>query len=121
MTVMTAVSVAAYAMLAGGAALAMVRVWRGPALLDRVVATETLLAIVAGGLAVYAGLERNATVVPVLVVVALLGFLGAVAVARYVGGMLLQSSGDATDVGLQPAAELAAGERRPGTTEGEGR
>jgi multicomponent Na+:H+ antiporter subunit F len=42
-------------------------------------------------------------------VVALLGFLGAVSVARYVGGMLLQSSGDATDVGLPPAAELAAG------------
>jgi multicomponent Na+:H+ antiporter subunit F len=116
----TAVWIAAYTMLSGGAALSLVRVWRGPSLLDRVVATETLLAIIAAGIAVYAGLASEPTVVPVLVVVALLGFLGAVSVARYVGGMLLQSSGDATDVGLPPAAELAAG-GTPGNPDGEER
>jgi multicomponent Na+:H+ antiporter subunit F len=97
--------VAAFAMLSGGAALALVRVWRGPSLLDRVVATETLLAIVAGGVAVYAALARDATVVPVLVVVALLGFLGAVAAARYVGGMLGHSSADGRDAGLPVPTE----------------
>jgi multicomponent Na+:H+ antiporter subunit F len=116
----TAVWIAAYAMLSGGAALSLVRIWRGPSLLDRVVGTETLLAIVVGGIAVYAGLAGEPTVVPVLVVVALLGFLGAVAVARYVGGMIVESSGDATDVGLPPAGELATG-GTPDASDGEER
>jgi multicomponent Na+:H+ antiporter subunit F len=42
----------------------------------------------------------------VLVVVALLAFVGSVSVARYVGGMLLRSStGDGRDLGLPVAAE----------------
>ena len=44
--------------------------------------------------------------VPVLVVVSLLAFVGSVSVARYVGGMLLRSrTGDGRDVGLLVAAE----------------
>ena len=102
---MTGVQVVAYALLAGGALLTTVRVVRGPSLLDRVVATETLLAIVAVGIAVHAALSRQVAFVPVLVVVALLGFLGAVAVARYVGGMLFRSADDGSDLGLPVAAE----------------
>jgi multicomponent Na+:H+ antiporter subunit F len=101
----TAVWVAAYTMLSIGAALAMVRLWRGPSLLDRVVATETLLAVVASGVAVYAALARDVTVVPSLVVIALLGFLGGVAVARYVGGMMVRSAGDGVDAGSRPDAD----------------
>ena len=72
--------------------LALVRLARGPSLLDRVVATDILLVIIAAGLAVHAALRRDPTVVPVLVVVSLLAFVGSVSVARYVGGMLLQAS-----------------------------
>ena len=46
--------------------------------------------IVAAGLAVQAALSRDPTVVPVLVVVSLLAFVGSVSVARYVGGTLLR-------------------------------
>jgi multicomponent Na+:H+ antiporter subunit F len=95
----------AYGMLGTGALLALVRLGAGPSLLDRVVATDTLLVIIAAGLAVHAGLERDPTVVPVLVVVSLLAFVGSVSVARYIGGMLLRSSGDGQDVGLPEAAE----------------
>jgi multicomponent Na+:H+ antiporter subunit F len=43
------------------------------------------------------------------VVVSLLAFVGSVSIARYVGGMLLQSAtGDGSDVGLPPAAETGA-------------
>ncbi len=108
---MTAVQVIAYALLAGGALLTTVRVVRGPSLLDRVVATETLLAIVTVGIAVHAALSRQVAFVPVLVVVALLGFLGAVAVARYVGGMLFRSADDGSDVGLPVAAERSESDR----------
>ena len=103
---MTFVQIALYAMVGGGALLALVRLARGPSLLDRVVATDTLLVIIAAGLAVQAALTQDPTVVPVLVVVALLAFVGSVSVARYVGGMLLRSStGDGRDRGLPVAAE----------------
>jgi multicomponent Na+:H+ antiporter subunit F len=103
------VAALAFAMLGGGVLLALVRLARGPSLLDRVVATDALLVIIAAGLAVYAALTRNPTVVPVLVVVALLGFVGSVSVARYIGGMLVESADDGQDVGLpRPAEDVAA-------------
>ncbi|MGY1760074.1 monovalent cation/H+ antiporter complex subunit F [Geodermatophilus sp. SYSU D00779] len=103
---MTFVQFALYAMIGGGALLALVRLARGPSLLDRVVATDTLLVIIAAGLAVHVALTQDPTVVPVLVVVALLAFVGSVSVARYVGGMLLRSgTGDGRDLGLPVAAE----------------
>ena len=88
---MTAVFWATYAMLGGGALLTLVRLARGPSLLDRVVATDVLLVIISAGLAVYAALQRDPTVVPVLVVVSLLAFVGSVSVARYIGGMLIHA------------------------------
>jgi multicomponent Na+:H+ antiporter subunit F len=101
------VGVLAYALLGGGALLALVRLGLGPSLLDRVVATDTLLVIIAAGLAVHAALERDPTVVPVLVVVSSLAFVGSVAIARYVGGMPVRSdTGDGRDVGLPPAVEV---------------
>ena len=101
-----AVAVVAYTLLGGGALLALARLAMGPSLLDRVVATDTLLVIISAGLAVYAALARDPTVVPVLVVVSLLAFVGSVSIARYVGGMLIRSaSGDGRDVGLPPTAE----------------
>ena len=115
---MTVVSVLAFTMLGAGVLLALVRLALGPSLLDRVVATDALLVIISAGLAVYAALTRNPTVVPVLVVVSLLGFVGSVSVARYIGGMLLASADDGQDVGLPPAAETAATEAAGAPTEG---
>ena len=105
----------AYGLLGAGALLALVRLGLGPSLLDRVVATDTLLVIIAAGLAVHAGLARDPTLVPVLVVVSLLAFVGSVSVARYIGGMLLRSTEDGQDVGLPEAAE----ERAARASEGE--
>ena len=89
---MTVVSALTFARLGVGVLLALARLALGPSLLDRVVATDALLVIISAGLAVYAALTRNPTVVPVLVVVSLLGFVGSVSVARYIGGMLLESA-----------------------------
>ncbi len=105
---MTPVYVLAYGMLGGGALLALTRLARGPSLLDRVVATDTLLVIVAAGLAVHAALQRDPTLVPVLVVVSLLAFVGSVSVARYIGGMSLRPSADGQDV-RPSTAEVAEG------------
>ena len=88
---MTVVFWLVYGMLGAGALLALVRLARGPSLLDRVVATDILLVIIAAGLGVHATLRQDPTVVPVLVVVSLLAFVGSVSVARYIGGMLVQA------------------------------
>jgi multicomponent Na+:H+ antiporter subunit F len=94
---MIVVAAIAHALLGGGALLALVRLARGPSLLDRVVATDTLLVIISASLAVHAALSRDATVVPVLVVVSLLAFVGSVSIARYVGGMLLRSAAEESE------------------------
>lgn len=98
---MTVVYWVAFALLAGGALLALLRLARGPSLLDRVVATDTLLVIISAGLAVYAGLFQDAAVVPVLVVVSLLAFVGSVSVARYIGGMIVQAPDNLTSDGTE--------------------
>lgn len=107
---MTVVQWLAYGMLGLGTLLALVRLARGPSLLDRVVATDTMLVIIAAGLAVYAALERDPSVVPVLVVVSLLAFVGSVSVARYIGGMLIHARGDGESVETgQPGPGVDAG------------
>ena len=88
---MTVVYWLAFTMLGTGVLLTLVRLARGPSLLDRVVATDTLLVIISASLAVYAALGRDPTLVPVLVVVSLLAFVGSVSVARYIGGMIVQA------------------------------
>ena len=80
---MIAVAVIVTTLLAGGAALALVRVVRGPTVLDRMVATDVLLAIVVVGVAAEAAFSRDATALPVLAVLSILGFTGAVSVARF--------------------------------------
>jgi multicomponent Na+:H+ antiporter subunit F len=90
----TIVYVLLYGMIGCGALLVLIRLALGPSLLDRVVATDTLLVIISAGLAVHAGLARDPTVVRVLVVVSLLAFVGSVSVARYIGGMLVRAPAD---------------------------
>jgi multicomponent Na+:H+ antiporter subunit F len=72
-------------MLAAAAAVTVVRLLRGPATLDRVVAMDMLLAITMCGLATFAAATLDSTAIPVLVVVSLLGFTGAVSIARILG------------------------------------
>jgi multicomponent Na+:H+ antiporter subunit F len=80
-----------YGLVALGALLTLVRVARGPSLLDRVVAVDTLLFLLVIGLGAHAAVTHETSVVTVVVAVSLLGFLGSVAVARYVGGVLVRS------------------------------
>jgi len=81
----TAVFTVVGVMLCSAAALTLVRLVRGPSMLDRVVATDVLIAVVVCGLATTAAASGDSTSVPVLVVLSLLGFLGSVSVARLLG------------------------------------
>lgn len=65
------------------ALLALARIYRGPSLLDRVVAADLLLATMLGAVGAEAGVNVHATTLPVLVVLSLLGFVGSVSLVRF--------------------------------------
>jgi multicomponent Na+:H+ antiporter subunit F len=71
------------ALIAAGAVLAIVRVERGPSILDRTVALDIVVTCLVAAVALYAALERRADVVPILVVLSLVGFVGSVTIARF--------------------------------------
>ena len=80
---MTLVTTLAFAVLVVSAALCVVRLVRGSSVADRIVALDLLLVITVSGIAVTAIATRSGVFLDVLVVAALLGFIGTVTVARY--------------------------------------
>lgn len=83
---MTAVLVGCVTALAVGALLLVVRITRGPTMLDRVVALDVLVAVLICGLGVEAAVRRHPTTLPILVVLSLVGFVGSVSMARFTKG-----------------------------------
>ncbi|MBT0993666.1 pH regulation protein F [Cellulomonas sp. DKR-3] len=74
---------AAAAMITVGAALAVVRAEKGPSMLDRTVALDITVTAMIAAVALYAASDRRTDVVPVLVVLSLVGFVGSVTIARF--------------------------------------
>jgi multicomponent Na+:H+ antiporter subunit F len=70
--------------LAVAALLILVRIVRGPTVLDRAVALDVLIAVVVSALALEAAVNRHGTTLPILITLSLLGFISSVTVARYV-------------------------------------
>lgn len=66
-----------------GALFAVVRAEKGPSILDRTVALDIVVTTMIAGVALYAAYFRRADVVPLLVVLSLVGFVGSVTVARF--------------------------------------
>lgn len=64
--------------------LCLLRLVRGPSLADRIVALDALLILIVTGIAVDAARTGEGTYLDVLVVAALLGFVGTVNVARFI-------------------------------------
>lgn len=81
---MTLVIDAGLVMVGTAACLCLLAILRRPSLADRVVALETLLVTAAAGIALLAMRTGDDAFLPVLVVVALVGFAGAVTVARFI-------------------------------------
>lgn len=78
------VAVIGIAALGGAALSAIIRIARGPSILDRTVAADVLIAIVIAGLVLEAVINRHSTTIPVILVLSVVGFAGAVSVARQV-------------------------------------
>ena len=71
-------------LLALAALGAVVRMIKGPALLDRVLAADVLLVVLAAGLIVDMVGHRTADHLALVVAITLIGFVGSVTVARFV-------------------------------------
>ncbi|MCU0301634.1 MAG: monovalent cation/H+ antiporter complex subunit F [Candidatus Nanopelagicales bacterium] len=80
----TAIALAAGTVLAVSALLALVRVVRGPTIINRIVALDVMVSILISALGVEAAYNRHTTTVPIIVALALVGFVGSVSVARFV-------------------------------------
>jgi len=79
----TVVVVLAGALLTAGAVLTLVRAERGPSMLDRTVALDVLTSVLVSGVALHAAWTRRTDTVPVLLALALVGFVGSVTIARF--------------------------------------
>ena len=81
---MTQVVIVIQALLGAAALLAMVRAVRGPDLIDRIVALDLVLLLLAGGLAAQGAVSGTEYFIGALIAVALVAFAGTVLVARFI-------------------------------------
>ncbi len=81
---MTAVTTICLALLAAAGALCLLRLARGGSLSDRIVALDSLLIVSVSGVTVAAARTGSGAFVETLLVIALLGFVGTVTVARFI-------------------------------------
>lgn len=70
--------------LAAAAVLVIVRIERGPSMLDRAVGLDVFAAVVIGALAVTASVTRRTDLLVLLVVLAIISFMSSTYVARFV-------------------------------------
>ncbi|MGK3999964.1 monovalent cation/H+ antiporter complex subunit F [Sorangium sp. So ce1024] len=85
----SAVLLAALAVLGIGMLLCVIRMCRGPLLLDQVLAFDCLVLDVVGAVLVLSILLGTAFFIDVVLVITLLGFVGTIALAAYVEGSLV--------------------------------
>lgn len=70
-------------LLIAAAAITTYRLLDGPGTLDRLVAMDTILAVAMCGLAVWSVYSLDTTIVPAIVALSLISFVGSVSVARF--------------------------------------
>ncbi|WP_459548290.1 monovalent cation/H+ antiporter complex subunit F [Nocardia sp. X0981] len=80
---MSVVAVVAAVLLGAAALITGYRILTGPDTLDRVVGIDSIVAMAICGLSVWAAYSRDTSVVPAIVALALVGFLGSAAVTRF--------------------------------------
>jgi len=81
---MSAVTLVCIVLVSLGALLTTVRLVLGPSVADRVVATDLLLTLLTMGAGIFSARTGTGTYLIVMVVIAVLGFLGTAMVARFI-------------------------------------
>lgn len=74
----------AFVLFSVAAAVAILRIIRGPAILDRMIATDVLLSTMMCSFAVFMAVTGRTDLQFILLIMAFFGFVGSVAVSRYV-------------------------------------
>ena len=122
---MTVVVLTCGVLLTIGAFLAVIRAEKGPSMLDRTIALDIVVTAMIVGVALYAAVERRTDVVPVLVVLSLVGFVGSVTIARFAavepegeGRVRTREEIAAQEAERMDAEDEAEGTRRTGRREG---
>ena len=85
MTPLELIGLVAGVMFGVGAIAAIVRVVRGPSILDRALATDVLLAIAMCALGAEMAINRHTDTLIVVLVLALFAIVGSIAIARFIG------------------------------------
>jgi multicomponent Na+:H+ antiporter subunit F len=85
-------------LLAVAVLLSATRLLLGPSILDRALSVDVLLASALVGLGAYAAFNRDPTVLPTLLVLSLLGFVGSVSIAKFVARRPEEHVSTPTDV-----------------------
>lgn len=80
---MLVVTVATAVLVVAAALMALVRVERGPSMLDRALGLDLLTASLVGAVAIEAAWSRRTETVPILVALSLVGFVGSVVISRF--------------------------------------
>ncbi len=80
---MTVVVLVCAGLLAVAGVLAVVRMERGPSMLDRTIALDVLTTTLVAAVALEAAWSRRTDTVPLLVALSLVGFVGSVTIARF--------------------------------------
>ncbi|WP_350348800.1 monovalent cation/H+ antiporter complex subunit F [Agromyces sp. G08B096] len=83
MTFLQLISIAAGIMFGIGALAAVVRIIRGPSILDRALATDVLLAIAMCGLGAEMAINRHTDTLVILLVLAMFAVVGSISIARF--------------------------------------
>jgi multicomponent Na+:H+ antiporter subunit F len=79
---MSLVFLTVLALLGVAGALTLYRLFRGPSILDRIVALDVFVVLTVVGAAVYVAYFRDGSNIPLVAAVALVGFVGSVSAAR---------------------------------------
>lgn len=91
---MTWVLVASGVMLTAAAVLLVVRMTVGPTILDRSMALDVMMSVMVCAVSLYAIWSEEAWAIPMLLVLASVGFVGAVSIARFASGAEDESADD---------------------------
>ncbi len=83
---MTVVYITTLAILAVAGLLTLIRLVKGPWILDRAMALDVLVVLIVAGFAVNMAMTDSVLTVPILVCTALLGFVGTLSVVRLTEG-----------------------------------
>lgn len=64
--------------------LLLVRIWRGPSMLDRAISLDVIAALIIAGLGAKSAVALDSFYFPIMMVLAFLGFTGSVGIARFI-------------------------------------